>query len=398
MSEPLTPQSLPMPAAVDRLRSRALVAGAVGVIAMLIAAFTDTENFYQGYLVGFMFWTGISLGCLALMMIHHLSGGQWGLVTRRIWEAAAQTTPLMFLLFLPLIPGLRHLYLWAQPEVVAADPILQHKAPFLNTPFWIARTVVMFAIWSGMAWLLTRWSREQDAGGGDRLDPRFARLSGPGLVVYGLTVSLASVDWMMSVDPHWFSTIYGFVMMAGHGLVALAFTVLMLAYLGGEPPLAGIVQPKHVHDLGKLMFAFVMLYAYLTFSQFLITWSANLPEEIPWYIRRFQGGWQYMVYALMVAHFALPFLIMLSADVKKNLGRLTWIAGLLFVVRFFDTVFQVEPQYHEVFTIHWTDVATVVGIGGVWFAAFTHFLRGRPVLPVRDPYFHQVLAADHGSH
>jgi hypothetical protein len=387
-----------MPAAVDRLRSRALVAAGIGVAAMIAAAFLDTENFFQGYLVGFMFWSGVSLGCLALMMIHHLSGGQWGLVTRRIWEAAAQTTPVMLVAFLVLVPGLHYLYQWAQPELVAADPILQHKASFLNTPFWVARTVVYFAIWSGMAFLLARWSHEQDANPAGDLDARFARLSGPGLVVYGLTVSLASVDWMMSVDPHWFSTIYGFAMMAGHGLVALAFTVLMLSILGAEAPLAGIVRTKHVHDLGKLMFAFVMLYAYLTFSQFLITWSANLPEEIPWYMKRLSGGWQYLMFALIALHFALPFLIMLSAEVKQNLRRLAWIATLLFVMRFFDTVFQVEPQYHKAFTIHWTDLVTLVGIGGVWFAVFTHFLKGRPVLPVHDPYFHQVLATDHGSH
>lgn len=398
MSEPLTVRNLPMPASVDRLRQRALIVGLAGVVAMGAGAVLDTENFFQGYLVGFMFWSGVSLGCLALMMIHHLSGGQWGLVTRRIWEAAAKTTPLMFLAFLPLTFGLPYLYEWAQPEAVAADPILQHKAPFLNERFWIARTVVMFAIWSGMAWLLSKWSQEQDADGSGRLDARFQRLSGPGLVVYGLTVSLASVDWMMSVDPHWFSTIYGFIMMAGQGLVALAFTVIVLALLGGEAPLRDVVRSKHIHDLGKLMFAFVMVYAYLTFSQFLIVWSANLPEEIPWYIKRFSGGWQYLLFALIVAHFALPFLIMLSAEVKQNLKRLTWIAALLFVMRFLDTVFQVEPQYHKAFTIHWTDVATLVGLGGLWVAAFAHFLKGRPMLPVHDPYFHQVLASDHGAH
>lgn len=398
MSEPLTAQTLPMPAAVDRLRQRALVAGVVGLIAMGAGAVLDTENFFQGYLVGFMFWSGVSLGCLALTMIHHLSGGQWGLVTRRIWEAAAKTTPLMLVFFVPLTFGLPYLYQWAQPELVAQDPILQHKAPFLNTPFWIGRTVVMFAIWSSMAWLLAKWSQQQDAVPSDRPDSRFQKLSGPGLVVYGLTVSLASIDWMMSVDPHWFSTIYGFIMMAGHGLVALAFTVIMLSVLGGEAPLQGVVKSKHIHDLGKLMFAFVMLYAYLTFSQFLIIWSANLPEEIPWYIKRLAGGWQYLLGALIVAHFALPFLIMLSAEVKQHLKRLTWIALLLFVMRFFDTVFQVQPQYHKALTIHWSDVAVLVGMGGIWLAAFAHFLKGRPVLPVHDPYFHQVLATDHGAH
>lgn len=398
MSEPLTAQDLPMPASVDRLRQRALVVGLVGVVAMGIGAVVDTANFFQGYLIGFMFWTGLSLGCLSLMMIHHLSGGQWGLVTRRIWEAAAKTTPLMLVLFVPLTFGLPHVYQWAQPELVAADPILQHKAPFLNNWFWIARTVGMFAIWTSMAWLLAKWSQQQDADRSGALDSRFQKLSGPGLVVYGLTVSLASIDWMMSVDPHWFSTIYGFVMMAGNGLVALAFTVIVLALLGAEAPLRGVVQPRHIHDLGKLMFAFVMLYAYLTFSQFLIIWSANLPEEIPWYLKRFTGGWQYLMFALIIAHFALPFLIMLSAEVKKNLSRLTWIAGLLFVMRFFDTVFQVGPQFHKMFTVHWTDIAVLVGMGGLWVAAFAHFLRGRPVLPVHDPYFSQVLATDHGAH
>jgi hypothetical protein len=398
MSEPLTAQTLPMPASVDRLRQRALIVAVVGIAGMVAGYVTAPDRFFHAYLLGFLFWSGLSLGCLALMMIHNLSGGQWGLVTRRVWEAGAQTLPLMLVLFVPLTLGLPHVYEWAQPERVAADPILQHKAPFLNTPFWIARTVVMFVLWSGMAWLLARWSREQDAGRSADLDPRFARLSGPGLVVYGLTVSLASVDWMMSVDPHWFSTIYGFVMMAGHGLIALAFSVLMLSILTKDAPMAGVVQPKHVHDLGKLMFAFVMLYAYLTFSQFLIIWSANLPEEIPWYIKRFKGSWQYLTYFLIVAHFALPFLVMLSADVKRNLRRLTWLAALLFVMRYLDTVFQVEPQFHDEFTLSWIGLSAALGIGGLWFAAFTHFLKGRPVLPVHDPYFHQVLAADHGAH
>jgi hypothetical protein len=184
--------------------------------------------------------------------------------------------------------------------------------------------------------------------------------------------------------------------MAGNGLAALAFTVVMLSVLGGERPFAGVVQPRHIHDLGKLMFAFVMLYAYLTFSQFLIIWSANLPEEIPWYIKRLSGGWEYMIGLLIVAHFALPFLIMLSAEVKQNLRRLTWISLLLLVMRFLDTVFQVQPQYHKTFTIHWTDFAVVIGMGGVWFMAFCYWLKDRPVLPVHDPSFHQVLAHDHG--
>ena len=228
-----------------------------------------------------------------------------------------------------------------------------------------------------MAWLLSKWSAEQDAGQpGAPLDARFARLSGPGLVVLGLTVSLASVDWMMSVDPHWFSTIYGFLMIGGAGLSAFAFVILILFQLMKSQPMSDVVQEKHLHDLGKFLFAFVMLYAYFTFSQFLITWSANLPEEIPWYLKRFSGGWQYLVAVLVVGHFALPFLILLSANIKQDLRRLTTVAAVLFVMRILDLLFQVAPQFHATLTIHWLDVAAVLGIGGIWLTCVLRVPEG----------------------
>ena len=398
MNEPMSAQSFQVPATADRLRQRATIIGAVGIVALLAGAFLNTEQFFRSYLVAFIFWSSVSLGCLGWLMVHHLSGGAWGLVIRRILEAAARTLPVMAVLFLPLIAGVGHLYEWAHPEVVAKDPILQWKEPFLNVPFWVARTLIYFALWCGMAWLLTRWSAQQDAGTpGAPLDPRFGRLSGPGLVVFGLTMSLASIDWMMSVDPHWFSTIYGFVMVGGAGLAALAFVILTMSWLTREAPMAAVVQDKHLHDLGKLTFAFVMLYAYLAFSQFLIVWAANLPEEIPWYLRRMQGGWQILVALLIVGHFALPFAMLLSANIKQDLRRLSAIAALLFVMRFLDVLFQVAPYYHDTLTLHWLDFAAAIGIGGVWMSAFLFFLRGRPLLPVNDPYLPQVLA-DHGAH
>ena len=396
MSSPMTAQSFEVPASVDRVRGRAAAVGVAGLAAMGAAVVLDAPQFFQSYLVALIFWSGIALGCLALLMVHHLSGGAWGLVIRRILEAAARTLPLLGLFFVPLFFGLPHVYEWARPDVVAKDPILLHKAPFLNVPFWVARTVGYFVIWSLMAFLLTRWSAEQDAGrSGD--DVRFRRLSGPGLVVYGLTVSLASVDWMMSVDPHWFSTIYGFVMVGGQGLTALAFVVLALFGLMRSEPMRSRVQQKHLHDLGKLMFAFVMLYAYFTFSQFLITWSANLPEEIPWYIRRLSNGWQGLMLVLVVGHFALPFGMLLSADVKQNMRRLAPIAALLFVMRIVDVIFQVAPQFHEGLFVSWVDLAVVVGVGGIWVAAFCWNLRGRALLPANDPGFEEAFAS-HGSH
>jgi hypothetical protein len=272
------------------------------------------------------------------------------------------------------------------------------EAAVPNVPFWIARTIGYFAIWSAMAFLLARWSAEQDAGGpGAPVDPRFARLSGPGLVIFGLTVSLAAIDWLLSVDPHWFSTIYGFLTMGGAGLAALALVILAIFALMRESPMAGVMQERHLHDLGKLTFAFVMLYAYFAFSQFLIIWSANLPEEIPWYLRRYQGSWQILFLALVVGHFILPFAILLSANIKRNLRRLSVVAGLLFVMRMLDVLFQVAPFYHETLAIHWIDVAALVGIGGLWVTAFTVLLKGRPLLPVNDPHLREVLA-DHGAH
>jgi hypothetical protein len=398
MSEPISAQSFQVPATADRLRQRATIVGAVGVVVMLVGLVTNADQFFRSYLVGVVFWTTLALGCLGLLMIHHLSGGGWGLVIRRILEAAASTLPLMGALFVPLMLGLGHVYEWAHADVVAKDALLQAKAPYLNVPFWIFRTVFYFVVWSAMALLLKRWSSEQDAGGPTaRLDWRFARLSGPGCVVLGITMTLASVDWLMSVNAHWFSTIYGFLMVGGAGLAALAFVILCLSTVLRDHPLAGIIQPKYLHDLGKLTFAFVMLYAYFSFSQFLITWSGNLPEETPWYLRRSHGGWQVMFLVLVVGHFVLPFAILLSANIKQKLHRLSRVAALLLLMRMLETIFEVAPFYHETLTIHWLDVAALAGIGGIWTSAFVFLLKGRPLVPVNDPYLREALA-DHGAH
>jgi hypothetical protein len=396
MSDPMHVQSFHVPPDVDRIRQRATIAAGVGVVAIVVALVLDPAQFFRSYLTAFIYWTSLSLGCLGLLMVHHLSGGAWGLLIRRLLEAGVKTLPVMALLFVPLVFGLHHVYQWARPELVAKDPILEWKQPFLNTPFWVARTFGYFLIWSVIALLLTRWSAEQDAAPGRPYDRRFARLSGPGLVVFGLTLSLASIDWMMSVDPHWFSTIYGFLMMVGAGLTALTFVVMCLSVLGRSEPLASFVRTKELHDLGKLTFAFVMLFAYLAFSQFLIIWSANLPEETPWYLRRLSNGWQFVMLAIVLFHFALPFALLLSASLKQNMARLTPVALLLFVMRYIDVHVQVAPQFHDRITFTWIDLATAVAVGGVWLVAFAWYLKARPVLPVNDPYFEKAFAD--GSH
>ena len=385
----------------EGLQRTLMGAGIVGVLGLAAAFLLGGEHVYKGYLLGFLFWPGVSLGCLALSMVHHLTGGAWGVVTRRIYEAAGRTLPLMALLFVPIAIGLPHLFEWAVPEAVAADPILQQKAPYLNIPFFIARGVIYFVVWSGMALLLSRWSRQQDAAAGeaeqDRLSLNMQRLSGGGLVAYAVTVFFMSVDWVMSLDPHWFSTIYGMLFMVNQGLSALAFTIAVLVLLARTTPLSRVVVPAHLHDLGKLLLAFVMLWAYLTFSQFLIVWSANLPEEIPWYLTRMQGGWGAVSLALIVFHFFVPFLLLLNRDLKRH-GRLLVVVALwVLVMRFVDLFWLMGPLHGaRELSVHAADVLAPVGIGGLWVAMFVWQLKARPLLPLGEPYLQGAL--EHGKH
>src|SRR5262245_47664422 len=276
---------------LNRLQTQALVVGLVALAACGFGATMSTEQFFRSYLFGFLFWFGIALGCLALVMLHHLVAGGWGFVIQRLLEAGTRTLPLMLLLFLPIFFGMKELYLWARPEAVHADKILQHKSQYLNIPFFWLRTLGYFALWLFFAFLLNRWSSKQDQTGETALTKRLEIISGPGLVVFIMTATFAAIDWVMSLDPHWFSTIYGILFIIGHGLSTLAFAIIVVYLLSKHQPLAEVISPRQFHDLGTLMFAFVMLWAYISFSQFLIIWSGNLPEEIPWYVHRLHGGY-----------------------------------------------------------------------------------------------------------
>ena len=378
----------------------------VGVIALAACAFgfgVSREQFFQSYLLGYVLILGITLGSLAILMLQHLTGGAWGLVIRRVLEAVVGTMPVLVGLFLPLLGGLSELFLWARPEAVAADTALQAKRPYLNVPFFIVRAGFYFAVWTGLALILARWSREQDTNpeaiAGSRVR-RFRLLAAPGLLLYGLTVTFAAVDWVMSLDPHWFSTIIGVLIMGGQGLSGLAFAIAALAVLSRHEPLASVVRPSHFHDLGKLLLAFVMLWAYFSFSQFLIIWSANLPEEIPWYLHRMHGGWQWIALALVVGHFALPFLLLLSRDAKRRAPVLMKVALALIVMRLFDLFWMIAPNFHtERLRVHWLDIAAPLGLGALWLSFFVANVQARPLLPVNDPYLKEALEeyADSGQ-
>ncbi len=385
--------------ALAKFQSRALVIGAGGLVLSGVGAFLNVDQFIRSWLIGFYFCLGLTLGSLALLMLQHLSGGQWGMVSRRIFEAASRNLPIVALFFLPILLRLPVLFEWARPEAV--DNVIIHaKAGYLNTGFFIVRAVIYFAFWMLLIVLLNRWSAEQDRGVGTTPadSVRFRTVSAPGMLFLVLTVTFASVDWIMSLDAEWFSTIFGLLTIAGWGLTAFALTIVVLAMLQRSGAAGDILKPRHFHDLGKLLLAFTMLWAYLNFSQFLIIWSGNLPEEIPWYVKRTTGSWGYVAIALVVGHFFLPFLLLLSQDLKKRPAMLARVATFIIIMRLVDLIWLVEPQFRPGtgFPIHWLDITVPVGLIGIWMFMFARNLRSRALMPVNDPYFKEAFA--HEAH
>jgi hypothetical protein len=371
---------------LHRIQSGALVVGGLGGIACLIGLFAARDAFFHAYLVSYMFFLGLGLGSMAILMIQYITGGAWGAVIRRLLESATRTLPLLAVLFLPIALGLGHLYEWAIPEHVAHDPVLQHKSLYLNVPFFLARAVVYFVAWITTAYFLNRWSLEQDAGADPRLTRKLEMLSRGGLLLYALTMTFAAMDWGMSLEPHWFSTIYGVMFMGGQGLSTFAFVITMAALLAAGPPFSRIITAEQFHDLGKLMLAFVMLWAYFALSQYLIIWSANLPEEIPFYLTRTKGGWEWVALVLVLVHFVMPFLVLLSRDVKRHARAVAVVACVLIAARFVDLFWLLRPALApEGFSIHWLDPAAAAAIGGTWMWLFVSQLKTRPVLPLNDP-------------
>jgi len=374
------------------VQRRLLAAGGVGAALSALGLFLNPTQFLQSYLMAYMLWLGVTLGCLALGMIHQLSGGAWGVLIRRPIGAATRVLPVLTLLFLPIALGMSRMYPWMQADLVAHDEVLQHKHVYLNAPFFLARAALYFVAWNAISYFLNAWSLEQDRTGNPLLARRMQLLSGAGLVIYGVTITFASFDWMMSLEPHWFSTIYGVLIMGGQGLSSLAFLIIALVWLSRRPPLDRVVVPGHFHDLGNLMLAFVMLWAYFSFSQYLIIWSGNLPAEIAWYLHRMQTGWRPVAIVLILFHFAVPFVVLLSRTVKRHPHLLVKVAIAVLVVRLVDLFWLIGPEFHEHgIGISWMDLVLPLTLGALWTAAFVAQLRGRAILPVHDPEFDETL-------
>jgi hypothetical protein len=408
MSGPMTNHlDLTAPPVVKKIAQRSLIVGVIFGIVSVILAFTRPDEFYRGYLLGFMDWLGVALGSMAILMIRHLTGGGWGMVIRRILGAAMRTLPGLALLFIPIIIAvLQHrMYPWLMPLSAIQDAnIREHlekhsfiKDAYLNPSGFIIRAIIYFAIWNLLSFLLTHWSKQTDRAGAPDNTQKFKAVAGPGLILYGFTISFAAIDWVMSLDPSWISTIFGLVILIGEVLSAMCFAVVVERILFNYKPMSEMLKPDFVHDHGKWMLTFIMVWAYFSFSQWLIIWAGNLPAEITFYLRRLNGGWGGVGLFLAIFHFAVPFAILLSRPFKRNIRKLVWLAVWLLFMRWIDLFWIIEPNFSKTFTVTVSDIVASIAIGAFWFAYFFRNLGALPLLPKYDPSADEVIEVHHGG-
>jgi hypothetical protein len=379
---------------------RVVVAGvAVGVVGLALAGVGgilggDTARFFRAYLVAYTFWVGLGLGSFGVALVQFLTGGNWGLVTRRVFEAGAATLPLMAILFVPILFGLPQLYVWARPDAVAADAVLQHKSVYLNVPFFSARALVYLVTWIVLVTLLRRWSAAQDRSPDPRNLRLLQRFSVMSAMLLALTASFAAIDWLMSLDADWYSTMYPPMGGMGNLLLALAFGIVVVAALAPSSPLGVLLTPRIYNDLGSLLLAFLMLWAYLEYFQYLLIWAGNLSDEIPWYLRRVTGGWLAVAVALAGIGFLLPFWFLLFRPLKRNRRALARIAALVVGMHVLNVYWLVEPPFQPGGPVlDWLPLAALVGLGGLWVAVFCWQLGAQPLVPANDPRLARALEA-----
>jgi hypothetical protein len=417
------PEDLAAPWNITKLRNTwGIAAGvliAISVIGFILAANSADKiaktAFMRAYLVGFMWCLGGSLGCLALLMIQHVTGGKWGLVMRRLFEAGSRIIWFAAILFIPLAIACKTLegfYPWMWGGMTFHGQHATHvREHYLNFNAWIARAVVFFFCWWGISFILNRWSKLQDQkfdsfDAYERLRLRFMRLSGFGLVFYSVTITLGAIDWVMSLDAVWYSTIFGMIYMVGQTLSAMAFCLIVLVALAKYEPFRSILRKTELHDNGKLLLAFVMLFTYLSFSQFIIIWSANLTEEIPWYLARVRNGWRPIIVTIFLIHFAVPFLLLLNRNLKKQGPQLAKVALLLLFARVLELYWEIVPNFADAawpsgtlaHGFRWTDIVVPLAMIAAWVSLFMWELTKRPILPAYHRLVPEILEKSHGAH
>jgi hypothetical protein len=327
-------------------------------------------------------------------MLQHLTGGHWGIVIRRPLESATRTLPLLAVLFLPIIFGMKYLYgAWLDPERVREEPLSSLQQGYLTPHWFYIRAFLYFAIWLALMFAFNRWSREQDVNPTDRtLRSRFKILAGPGIIIYVFVMTFAAIDWVMSISPHWASTIYGFLFVAGQLISSMSLMIAVVVLLSRTAPLAGVIQKRHIHDLGKLLLAFVMLFAYFDFSQLLIIWSGNQPEEITFYRSRLYGQWGAVAVIVLVFHFFVPFFLLLSRDLKRNDRLLPKVAIWMIFMRLVDLFWMTRPEFTGHAIPSWIDFVAPIALIGLWLAFFAFNLQKLPLLPLGDPHLAEAIA------
>lgn len=383
---------------LKRIQRNALLVGVVGLIIAAGGAAMNLQLFFQAYLLGYVYWMHLALGCLAVLLIHQLTGGQWGFTIRRFLETAAMTVPAMIILFIPILIGMPWLYPWTNPAVVAESHLLSYKAGWwLNVPFFVGRTILYFVIWGVIAYLLNKWSLQQDETGDPIISTRLKNLSAVGIIFTVLAMTFAAFDWMMSTSPTWYSSMYGVIFMAGSAIMAIAVAILFTRYMSTRDERLGKYATIYkFNDLGNFMLAFISFWAYVSFSQYLITWSTNIPETITWYVYRSQGGWQYPAMILMVFGFFIPFFLLLSRKNKRNITLLVGLSLFMLLMRFVDLYWILMPSFYtQGFYFNWMTIFTVLGVGGLWVWIFLRYLKGKALLPLQDSRFQDTGDESH---
>jgi hypothetical protein len=388
------------PASVNRVQSGGLFVGGVALLLAIFGAVTASEKFFHAYLFSYMWVLGLTLGSLGLLMLQHLTGGTWGIIIRRPLEAASRNIWLVLLMFIPVIFGMKYLYSgngvekgWLNSPKNGEGALSPFQQSYLTSSGYLIRAAIYFLIWLGLVWIFNRWSKEQDVNREDRaLRRRFKMFAGPGIILYVVAMSFAAFDWVMSVSPHWASTIYGFIFVAGQAISSMSLMIAIVVLLAASKPYAEVVQKRHLHDLGKLLFAFNMLWAYFDFSQLLIIWSGNQPEEITFYMTRLRGGWGVVAVLVLLFHFAIPFSLLLVRDVKRTASLVSKVAVWMIFMRLADLFWMSRPEFTTSAWPTWLDVVVPIALVGLWLGFFAMNLKKMPLLPLGDPKLAEAIA------